>query len=472
MKKVLNILFVFALLFLLCVSVSAKTVLLGDVDMSGKVTASDARTVLRVSAQLEKLDENIIPVADADKNGKITSADARKILRIASKLDENEDTELSDTVYVNKFMPLDDNLELFAAGCEVKKQDGFVFSYKDEILVLDGGTKNTGDDSVFTYLMNLRKELLPEGVPENDEKYKLKITVVLSHFHTDHMNTYIYDIIPSPYIEIDSVYLTEQSVFEKTELYNICDPYYYSDGAIETKGRLKFLSILEEYSPETQIVYVPFGETMKFASADGRLVFDLFAPSEDWGTPERASHLLDIYYDCGMSNSTAADFPKSVVNSNSMWMKVTFGDRTMLFTGDVMKKAKNAYAPDSSNYAEEPFDVMLAYYTEKCGDDVFNCDIVKFPHHGQVRAEASRGVFEVFRPEFVICTAVNFRETTIAKAQKFWNEYKGSYCLSDGNGMYIFTDGKQVTVKKDNGEAEIFDTYGKKTGITGEILVK
>ena len=472
MKHVKSVLFVTALLFLLCVGVSAKTVLLGDIDMSGKVTAADARTVLRVSAQLEELDENIIPVADADKNGKITSADARKILRIASKLDENENIGLSDGVYVNKFMPENDELELLAAGCEVKKQDGFVFSYKDEILVLDGGAKNTGNDSVYTYLMNLRKELLPEGVSETDENYKLKITVVLSHFHTDHMDTYIHDIIPSPYIEIDRAYLTEQSVFEKTELYNICDPVYYSDGVIKTKGRLRFLNLLEEFSPETQIVYVPFGETMQIKSDDGRLVFDLFAPSEDWGTPHRASHLLDLYYDCGKSGSTAADFPKAVVNSNSMWMKVSFCDRTMLFTGDVMKRAENEYTPESPDYADEPFDVMLSYYAEKCGEDVFDVDIVKFPHHGQVRAKASKGVFEVFAPEFIICTAMNFRETTIKKAQKFWDKYQGGYCLSDGNGMYIFTDGKQVSVKKDNGDAEIFDIYGKKTDITGEILVK
>ena len=472
MKKVLNTLFVFALLFLLGVGVSAKTVLLGDIDMSGKVTASDARMALRVSAQLEELEESIIPVADADKDGRITSSDARKILRIASKLDENENTELSNTVYLNKFMPETGNLELFAAGCEVKKQDGFVFSYNGEILVLDGGTKNTGDDSVYTYLLNLRNEHLPDGVSESDENYKLKITVVISHFHTDHMNTYIYDIIPSPYIEIDRVYLTEQSVFEKTELYNICDPYYYSDGVIDTKGRLKFLNTLDEYSPKTQVVYVPFGETMKIKSEDGKVVFDLFAPSEDWGTPHRATHLLDIYYNGGKASNTAADFPKAVVNSNSMWMKVTFGERTMLFTGDVMKKAKNAYMPDSPNYAEEPFDVMLSYYAEKCGEDVFDCDIVKFPHHGQARAAASKGVFEVFSPEFIICTAVNFRETTIANAQKFWDDYSGSHSLSDGNGMYLFTDGKAVTVKKDNGNVQIFDSDGKKTGITGEILVK
>ena len=143
-----------------------------------------------------------------------------------------------------------------------------------------------------------------------------------------------------------------------------------------------------------------------------------------------------------------------------------------ILSGDVMKRAKNAYSPDSPNYADEPFDVMLSYYADKCGEDVFDVDIVKFPHHGQVRAEASKGVFEVFTPEFVICTAMNFRETTVNKAQKFWDEYDGAYSLSDGNGMYIFTDGKAVTVKKDNGTAEIFDSEGKRTNIKGEILVK
>lgn len=472
MKKRFFILILVLLSFLLSINVSAKTVLTGDMNSDGRITASDARTVLRISAKLETINNSSFPLADADKNGKITSADARKILRIASKLEENIYTEISQVVYLNDYMDSDNNLSVFAAGCENAKQDGFVFTYNNEILVLDGGAKNTGDDSVYTYLMNLRKSLLPEGIDENNKDYKLKITSVISHFHTDHVSTYAYDIIPSPYIEIDEVYITQPSVFENTELYKICNPNYYVDGVIETKGRLKFQNMLMEYSPDTQIIYVPFGETMQIKSADGKIIFDLFAPSEDWGTPENAEHLLDIYYDGGKKSDTATDFPKAVVNSNSMWMKVTFEERTMLFTGDVMKKAKNAYTPDSPNYAREPFDVMLSFYAEKYGEDVFDTDIVKFPHHGQARHAASKGVFEVFTPEFVICTAMNFRETTILNAKKFWDEFDGAYSLSDGNGMYIYTDGKAVSVKKDKGTAEIFDYEGKRTDIKGEILVK
>ena len=59
---------------------------LGDVDSNGKVTAKDARMILRHSAKLENLSDSVIPVADADGNGKVSATDARLVLRFASKL--------------------------------------------------------------------------------------------------------------------------------------------------------------------------------------------------------------------------------------------------------------------------------------------------------------------------------------------------------------------------------------------------
>lgn len=61
--------------------------MLGDMDNSGKVGASDARTILRHVARLEKIDESILSAADTDGDGKITASDARTVLRYASKLD-------------------------------------------------------------------------------------------------------------------------------------------------------------------------------------------------------------------------------------------------------------------------------------------------------------------------------------------------------------------------------------------------
>ncbi len=62
-------------------------VLMGDLDIDGKVTAIDARTALRISAQIEKGTAYQITVADMNADGRITAIDARKILRIAAQLD-------------------------------------------------------------------------------------------------------------------------------------------------------------------------------------------------------------------------------------------------------------------------------------------------------------------------------------------------------------------------------------------------
>ena len=55
----------------------------GDVDSDGKITATDARIILRAGIGLEKLSDEQKTNADADYNGKITATDARKILRLS-----------------------------------------------------------------------------------------------------------------------------------------------------------------------------------------------------------------------------------------------------------------------------------------------------------------------------------------------------------------------------------------------------
>lgn len=63
---------------------------LGDVDFSGKVESGDARIVLRVSVDLERMEKgtDVFLAADADKNGKVEAADARLILRASVGLEQ------------------------------------------------------------------------------------------------------------------------------------------------------------------------------------------------------------------------------------------------------------------------------------------------------------------------------------------------------------------------------------------------
>ena len=64
-------------------------ILKGDTNGDGKINASDARTVLRISAQLESIEALGLTAADLDMNGdgKVNAIDARILLRKAAQLE-------------------------------------------------------------------------------------------------------------------------------------------------------------------------------------------------------------------------------------------------------------------------------------------------------------------------------------------------------------------------------------------------
>lgn len=59
----------------------------GDINGDGKVTASDARSILRHSANLEKIKDSYKYLADINSDKKINAADARTVLRMSAKLE-------------------------------------------------------------------------------------------------------------------------------------------------------------------------------------------------------------------------------------------------------------------------------------------------------------------------------------------------------------------------------------------------
>ncbi len=92
MKKFITVL----LIFILCIApVSAfaenvipeeTNIMMGDVNLDGRVTAMDARTALRYAARMEPSDGVKILSIDADGDGRITASDARAILRVSAKI--------------------------------------------------------------------------------------------------------------------------------------------------------------------------------------------------------------------------------------------------------------------------------------------------------------------------------------------------------------------------------------------------
>jgi len=61
--------------------------MLGDLDGNGKITASDARMLLRYSAKLINLTPAQIKISDINKDGKISASDARLLLRVSARLE-------------------------------------------------------------------------------------------------------------------------------------------------------------------------------------------------------------------------------------------------------------------------------------------------------------------------------------------------------------------------------------------------
>ena len=71
-------------------SVEKLSFIAGDVNGDGKITAADARIILRISAKLESAENYNLPleVFDMNKDGDLTAADARLALRKSAKLED------------------------------------------------------------------------------------------------------------------------------------------------------------------------------------------------------------------------------------------------------------------------------------------------------------------------------------------------------------------------------------------------
>lgn len=88
MNKFISIIIAFLLVIPLNIMCFAKTVKPGDINKDGIITASDARSILRFAAKLDRYTEDMIVIADLNNDNLITTADARKALRISARLEK------------------------------------------------------------------------------------------------------------------------------------------------------------------------------------------------------------------------------------------------------------------------------------------------------------------------------------------------------------------------------------------------
>jgi len=182
-KSVLHIIaMLLALLLLLPVNASASSLLAGDIDNDGNVTASDARLALRYSVALEVFDEKQQFISDVDRNSKTDASDARTILRMAVGLEKLSYIETTDeeSLFEAHF------IDVGQADCALIICDG-------ETLLIDGG--NVGDGSLIaSYIDEL-------GIEELDY-------VISTHAHEDHVGGLSY--VLNEYTVTEAIFAPEK----------------------------------------------------------------------------------------------------------------------------------------------------------------------------------------------------------------------------------------------------------------------
>lgn len=251
-----------------------------------------------------------------------------------------------------------------------EKSDGFILTARTEktleVWISDGGFA-TGES--LAQILDLRKKLMEKGglLREIDNpRYKLEVTYLVSHFHIDHINEGIFHILPCPFIHVKRVYYPHISVYAQ-------DTNHDENSNGDIGLRTRFMLSQKAYQPLADMVDMDFDVCRTVPFGAGKIT--LMMPDCDWGTEENRLKVADFYEHAEMTEEKRRKaMPVQVVNSNCLCARIEFANRSMLLTGDAMKKTERD---------GEPFDLLVKQYAH-----LMRADIVKYPHHGQARNPA------------------------------------------------------------------------------------
>lgn len=255
------------------------------------------------------------------------------------------------------------------------------------VVVVDGGLATA---RCYNALLSLRKQWLSSLGEEADAEMKLRVTLVVTHCHTDHVDELSANVIPGKRFEIDALYLPQESALESTGA-------YARDRNGDVTRRPQLLNAMARYAPDAPIDLLPFGSTASIELPSGRI--DLYAPLTDMGSAQGQAYINSVYYPDD-TKKRDQDGPLAVINSNSLWVHATLNGRGILLTGDTMKKRSRD---------DEPLDRMADAYGA-----LVRADVVKYPHHGISRLPAAPRVANDLLKEggTVVLTAPGARAQT------------------------------------------------------------
>lgn len=160
---------------------NAHEYMLGDIDGDKKITASDARMILRSSARLE--DPLPLLQADADNNNEITASDARTILRKSAKLenllygyDENDLPNILATLRSGTYSII---IDISNVSLMLSMKDGMLYMPADSIMQsLMGGSGSADMSMMDSFITDM-------GILFSGKKMYLLFTDVVGFFSSN-----------------------------------------------------------------------------------------------------------------------------------------------------------------------------------------------------------------------------------------------------------------------------------------------
>lgn len=276
----------------------------------------------------------------------------------------------------------------FLAHQEHEKSDAFILTIRSQegmlVYLQDGGWTQCHQ---IDGLMDLRREmLLAAGLADKigDPEYQLELTLLISHFHIDHVQALAEAIIPCPYLHVRAAYCPACSCLAQSTLYPDTN-----NGDAEWRPRV--FSALQQHQPEAEIIEVPFGETRELPFHAGRLT--VMMPEEDWGKEKLSDYAAELYFH-DKPDQLHAKIGVPIVNANCLWARAELHGRVLLLTGDAMKRRWDA--------DDESMDRVLQKY-----GDFLRADIVKYPHHGTKRNPAWKNVQKLLKTAPDACVVLS-----------------------------------------------------------------
>ena len=260
----------------------------------------------------------------------------------------------------------------FLAHPTEEKSDGFLLTARTdkelEVWISDGGFA-TGD--TLSAVLKLREELLRKAGLEKEipnPRYKLEYSLLISHFHIDHVNETNFRILPCHrFLQLKKAYYPHISAYVNDQSHDIT-----KNG--DVGHRTRFHYAVSAYHPLSEMHELAFGETRRIPFGNGTIT--LMMPDRDWGAPENVQRIAQMYNYSAMTVEKRREAaPVQTINSNCVVARIEYASRSMLLTGDAMKR--------TYEYTDEPFDLLVGQ-----NEQLMRADIIKYPHHGQGRTPA------------------------------------------------------------------------------------